>query len=101
VKLKKLIILNLPLIFVFYFCMKLGEAYRLAEAGANVLDKLSNTLQVFTTAFQTPASSMDSMDLIFGLVGAVVFKLVLYTKGKNAKKYRRGSEYGSARWGVQ
>ena len=94
---KKLILLNLPYVFAFYFADKIAAVFRLAP-GTEFIDKLTNGFAVFGTAFANPLPSLAPMDLLIGIVGAVVIRLAVYVKGKNAKKYRKGMEYGSARW---
>ncbi len=94
---RKLLILNLPyLIFVYPFG-KVGQAYRLA-AGADLSGKLLHFADGFSAAFANPLPSLHPFDLCIGIAGAVIVRLVVYCKGKNVKKYRKGMEYGSARW---
>ena len=98
INLKKLILLNLPyLLFVFLFD-KVGQAARLAP-GADLSGKLLSIGDGFAAAFSSFAPSLHPADLLVGVLGAALIRLVVYVKGKNAKKYRRGVEYGSARWG--
>ena len=95
--LKKQVILHLPyLLFLFVFA-KLGQAVRLAP-GADASQKLLGLSEGFTLAFQSmwPGAAMD---WLVGLGGAVIVRLAVYLKGKDAKKYRKNMEYGSARWG--
>ena len=94
---KKLILLNLPYVFAFYFADKIAAVFRLAP-GAAFIDKLTNGFAVFGTAFANPLPSFHPVDLLIGIAGAVIIRLAVYMKGKNAKKYRKGMEYGSARW---
>ena len=91
---------NLPYLIFVYLFGKVGQAYRLA-AGAGLSKKLLHFLDGLTAAFANPAPSFHPIDLLIGLAGAVVVRLVIYCKGKNAKKYRKGMEYGSARWGTR
>ena len=96
--LKKQVILHLPyLLFLFVFA-KLGQAVRLAP-GADASQKLLGLSEGFTLAFQSmwPGAAMD---WLVGLGGAVIVRLAVYLKGKDAKKYRKNVEYGSARWGT-
>ena len=79
------------------FCLKMGTAYRLA-AGANFEEKLLGLMQTIGVAFANFSPGLDPFDWLIGFVGAVAFRLLIYFKSKNAKKYRRGVEYGSARW---
>ena len=99
-ELKKLLLLNLPylpyLLFVYLFA-KCGQAYRLA-AGADASAKLLHLTGSISAAFANPLPSLHLFDLCVGIVGAVAVRLIVYSKGKNAKKYRKGEEYGSARW---
>ena len=98
INLKKLILPNLPyLLFVFLFD-KVGQAARLAP-GADLSGKLLSIGDGFAAAFSSFAPSLYPADLLVGILGAALIRLVVYVKGKNAKKYRRGVEYGSARWG--
>ena len=95
---KKLVLLNLPYVFAFYFADKIAAVFRLAP-GTEFIDKLTNGFAVFGTAFANPLPSFHPVDLLIGLSAGVLLKLAVYLKGKNAKKYRHGIEYGSARWG--
>ena len=94
---KKLVLLNLPYIFAFYFADKIAAVFRLAP-GTEFIDKLTNGFAVFGTAFANPLPSFHPIDLLIGIAGAVIIRLVVYSKQKNAKKYRKGMEYGTARW---
>ena len=98
-KLKKQIILNLPYLIFVYLFDKLCQGVRLAP-GADASEKLLHIGQGFSAAFASLAPSFHLVDLCVGAAGAVLIRLVVYSKGKNAKKYRRGIEYGSARWGT-
>ena len=95
---KKLILLNLPYAFSFYFADKIAAVFRLAP-GTEFIDKLTNGFAVFGTAFANPLPSFHPVDLLVGLSAGVLLKLAVYVKGKNRKKFRQGEEYGSARWG--
>ena len=95
---KKLILLNLPYVFAFYFADKIAAVFRLAP-GATFIDKLTNGFAVFGSAFANPLPSFHPVDLLIGLSAGVLLKLAVYVKGKNRKKFRQGEEYGSARWG--
>lgn len=94
---KKLVIMNLPYLSFVYLFGKCGQAYRLA-AGADLSGKLLHFAEGFTAAFASPAPSLHLFDLCISVVGAVIVRLMVYFKGKNAKKYRHGMKYGSARW---
>ena len=98
-KVKKQIILNLPYLIFVYLFDKLCQGVRLAP-GADASEKLLHIGQGFSAAFTSLAPSFHLLDLCVGAAGAVLIRLVVYSKGKNAKKYRRGMEYGSARWGT-
>lgn len=95
---KKLLILNLPYLLFVYLFDKIGAAVRLAP-GADASEKLLQLGTGFAAAFSSIAPSLHPADLLIGVAGAVIIRLVVYMKGKNAKKYRKGMEYGSARWG--
>ena len=96
-ELKKLLMLNLPYLLFVYLFTKCGQAYRLA-AGADASAKLLHLTNGISAAFANPLPSLHPFDLCVGVVGAVAVRLIVYSKGKNAKKYRKGEEYGSARW---
>ena len=97
-EMKRLIIANLPYLLFVYLFGKLGQTYRLA-AGADLSEKLLHLADGFSLAFESAAPSFHLFDLAVGVAGAVALRLMVYCKSKNAKKYRRGVEYGSARWG--
>lgn len=94
---KKLILLNLPYLLFVYPFDKLAQAFRLAP-GADLSAKLLSIGDGFGAAFASPGLSFVPVDLLIGLAGAVILRLAVWMKGKNAKKYRQGMEYGSARW---
>ena len=95
---KKYVIPNIPYLFVLWACLKLGTAYRLA-AGADFPHKLMGLGQTVGPAFANLAPGLDPFDWLVGIVGAVGFRLLIYFKSKNTKKFRRDEEFGSARWG--
>ena len=97
-ELKKLLILNAPYLLFVYLFDKIGQAVRLSP-GADLSGKVLSLADGFSAAFTNPLPSLAPMDLLIGIVGAVLIRLMVYFKGKNAKKYRKGIEYGSARWG--
>ena len=97
-KLKKYLLPNLPYLFFVYLFDKLCQAVRLAP-GLDVSEKLLHIGQGFQTAFASSAPSFHVLDICVGIFGAILVRLAMYLKAKNAKKYRRGVEYGSARWG--
>ena len=96
---KKLILTNLSYLLFAYPFDKLAQAFRLAP-GADLSAKLLSIRDGFSMAFTSPAPSLESADLLIGIAGALILRLAVYLKGKNAKKYRHGMEYGSARWGT-
>ena len=97
---KKLILLNFPYIIAFYMVEKAAWLYRHCN-GDTVVDRLMVLFMNFGLAYKSVLPSFNPFDLMVGLVGAAALKAVIYFKGKNAKKYRQGEEYGSARWGNQ
>ncbi len=97
-KTKKLLLMNLPYLFVALFSTKFGQAWRLA-AGADVSQKLLHLMDGLTAAFSSPLPSFDPTDLAVGVLLAAALRLAVYVKGRNAKKFRKNVEYGSARWG--
>ena len=98
---KKLILSksNLPYLIFVYLFGKLGQAYRLA-AGVDLSEKLLHFMDGCSAAFANAAPSFHPFDLLIGVAGAAALRLMVYCKSKNAKKYRKGEEYGSARWGT-
>ena len=98
INVKKLVLLNLPYVFLGLYASKLGQAWRLA-AGADASEKLLHIMDGFSAAFQSALPSFHPADLVVGLLCGAALRLAVYMKGKNAKKYRRNAEYGSARWG--
>ena len=95
---KKLLIRGLPYLLFVYLFDKIGAAIRLTP-GADASEKLLQLGTGFAAAFSSIAPSLHPIDLLIGIAGAVIVRLAVYMKGKNAKKYRKGMEYGSARWG--
>ena len=98
-EIKKLLILNAPYLLFVYLFDKVGAAVRLSP-GMDASQKILHLGEGFTAAFASAAPSFHLADLLIGIAGAVVIRLAVYLKGKNAKKYRKGIEYGSARWGT-
>ncbi|MCF0126953.1 MAG: type IV secretory system conjugative DNA transfer family protein, partial [Pseudobutyrivibrio sp.] len=100
-KVKKQIIMNLPYVLTGLVCTNLGEAWRIA-AGTNVSEKVQSLVLdgAFSQAFSNPLPSLAPFDLLIGLACGGIFRLAVYIKGKDAKKFRHGVEYGSARWGT-
>ena len=97
-KLRKYVLPNTPYVFIGWVFLKLGTAYRLA-AGGDFAHKLLGLGQTVGAAFADFAPGLAPFDWLVGIVGAVAFRLLIYFKSKNAKKFRRDAEYGSARWG--
>ncbi len=94
---KKQIILHLPYLLVGLLATNLGEAWRMAE-GADLAAQLLGFLNALPVALENPLPSLHPLDLLVGLCCGAVLRLAVYLKSKNAKKYRHGMEYGSARW---
>ena len=97
-KAKKLILTNMPYVLFVYPFDKVSQAIRLSP-GADLSAKLLSIGDGFAAAFSSLAPSFHPTDLLIGIAGAVILRIAVYMKGKNAKKYRHGVEYGSARWG--
>ena len=97
-KLRKYLLPNIPYVFIGWAFLKLGTAYRLA-AGSDFAHKLIGLGQTVGAAFADFAPGLAPFDWLVGIVGAAAFRLLIYFKSKNAKKFRRDAEYGSARWG--
>lgn len=98
--LKKVILPNIPYVFIGLLATKLGQAWRLAP-GADFSAKVLGLMTGFTAAFQSIMPSFHPIDLCVGIAIAVIIRVVVYVKGRNAKKFRKNMEYGSARWGTQ
>ena len=98
-KLSKLLALYLPYVVIGLVATNLGEAWRLA-AGKELGDKIVSLMDTLPAAFSNPLPSLHPLDLLVGLCCGAAMRLAVYLKGKNAKKYRHGMEYGSARWGT-
>ena len=99
-KLRKYVLPNIPYVFIGWVFLKLGTAYRLA-AGSDFAHKFIGLGQTVGAAFADFAPGLAPFDWLVGIVGAVAFRLLIYFKSKNAKKFRRDAEYGSARWGTE
>ena len=97
-KTKKRILLNIPYVVIGLFCSNLGEAWRMA-AGTDSSMKLLGFFTSMGTAWRNPLPSLHPFDLCIGLAIGAAFRLAVYVRSKNARKYRHGEEYGSARWG--
>ena len=98
-KLSKLLALYLPYVVIGLVATNLGEAWRLA-VGKELGDKIVSLMDTLPAAFSNPLPSLHLFDLFIGLCCGAGMRLAVYLKGKNAKKYRHGMEYGSARWGT-
>ena len=99
-KIRKYVLPNLPYLFVFWFFSKIGTAYRIAP-GADFGTKLMGMLDTFPKAFETYWPGLGGIDLLVGLAGAAGVYLLIQSKIKQAKKFRRDAEYGTARWGTK
>ena len=99
-KTKKLLILNLPYVIAGMLATNIWEAWRLAE-GADTSAKLFSFFAAMGVAFSNPLPSFHLTDLVFGIICGSALKFAVWMKGRNAKKYRHGMEYGTARWGTQ
>ncbi|MFR9201519.1 MAG: VirD4-like conjugal transfer protein, CD1115 family [Candidatus Gastranaerophilaceae bacterium] len=95
---KKFLLPNIPYVFIALFATKLGQAWRLAP-GMDFSGKALHLMEGFAAAFQSALPSFHPIDLCVGAAAALLIRLAVYVKGKNAKKYRKNVEYGSARWG--
>ena len=95
---KKLVLPNIPYVFIALFATKLGQAWRLAP-GTDFSGKALHLMEGFATAFSSLVPSFHPIDLCVGVAAALLIRLAVYVKGKNAKKFRKNLEYGSARWG--
>ena len=98
-KFRKYVLPNIPYVFIGWVFLKLGMAYRLA-AGGDFAHKFIGLGQTVGAAFADFAPGLALFDWLVGIVGAVAFRLLIYFKSKNTKKYRRDAEYGSARCGA-
>ena len=95
---KKFLLPNIPYVFIALFATKLGQAWRLAP-GTDFSGKALHIMEGFAAAFQSALPSFHPIDLCAGVAAALLIRLIVYVKGKNAKKFRKNLEYGSARWG--
>ena len=96
---KKLILMNLPYILAGYYCDKIAWLWRVSP-GSNASDKMMAAMNGLNDLFSNPLPSFSPKDLLIGIVGGIALRLGVYFKVKNAKKFRQGVEYGSARWGT-
>lgn len=97
-KLKKMLIMNVPYFFIALFATKLGQMWRFTS-GNELGERILNLGEGFILALDSLLPSFHPFDLIVGIAVAMTFRLIVYGKSKNVKKYRRNEEYGSARWG--
>ena len=95
---KKFLLPNIPYVFIALFATKLGQAWRLAP-GTDFSGKALHLMEGFAAAFRSALPSFHPIDLCVGVAVALLIRLIVYVKGKNAKKFRKNLEYGSARWG--
>ena len=98
INVKKLVLTNIPYAFIALLATKLGQAWRFAP-GVDFSGKVLGLLTGFSAAFQSAMPSFHPTDLLVGITAAAIIRLVVYVKGRNAKKFRKNLEYGSARWG--
>lgn len=98
-KIRKYVLPNLPYLFVFWFFSKIGTAYRIAP-GTDFGTKLMGMLDTFPKAFETYWPGLGGIDLLVGLAGAAGMYLLIQSKIRQAKKFRRDAEYGTARFGT-
>ena len=96
---KKLVLTNLPYVLIGLVCTNFGEAWRTAD-GADASEKILSLFGTLPAAFGNPMPSLNALDLCVGLICSLLLRLAVYLRGKNAKKYRHGYEYGAARWGT-
>ena len=100
INIKKYLIPNLPYILIGLFATKIGQAYRLTP-GTQFADKALKIVEGFSLAFKTIAPSFEPVDLLVGIAIAAGIRTAVYVKSKNARKFRKNEEYGSARWGTK
>ena len=97
-KTKRLLLLNFPYVLFALLGTKLGQAWRFSP-GSGFTEKFLHLMEGMAAAFRSAMPSFQPFDLLFGVLIAGIIRLAVYIKGKNAKKFRKNSEYGSARWG--
>lgn len=95
---KKRVLPYMPYVFVFWFFSKLAESYRLSTGADMVAKGMAAVSGLGAAIAGNPFPSFSPKDFLFGAMSAVIIRAVVYFRGKNAKKYRHGVEYGSARW---
>ena len=98
-KQKRLILLNIPYVLMGLFATNLGEAWRISQT-IDAVNEVGALAQAFPLALQNFLPSLHPFDLMVGIAFGIGMKVVVYVRGKNAKKYRYGAEYGTARWGT-
>ncbi len=98
-KQKRLILLNIPYVLMGLFATNLGEAWRISQT-IDAVNEVGALAQAFPIALQNFLPSLHPFDLMVGIAFGIGMKVVVYVRGKNAKKYRHGEEYGTARWGT-
>lgn len=96
---KKIVLKGLPYALIFYVFNQISELFRLIES-ESLINRFAQLLMQLGRIFETPLLSFKTNDLLVGIIGSASIYLLIYIKGKNAKKYRKGTEYGSARWGT-
>lgn len=94
---KKKVMAVLPFVMMGYFFNKISQAFTTAE-GIELGDRIMNGMNGLGKVFLNPLPGFNPIDILIGVAGGLIIKLVIYVKSKNAKKYRKGCEYGSARW---
>ena len=99
INIKKTVLLNIPYVFIALLATKIGQGWRLAP-GSDFASKMLHLLEGFQAAFRTALPSLHPTDLLIGVLLALILRLAVYIKGRNAKKFRKNMEYGSARWGT-
>lgn len=99
INIKKTVLLNIPYVFIALLATKIGQGWRLAP-GSDFASKMLHLLEGFQAAFRTALPSFHPTDLLIGVLLALILRLAVYIKGRNAKKFRKNMEYGSARWGT-
>ena len=100
IDIKKYVVPNLPYVMMFWFFSKIAEGYRLSAGADAVTKAMAAVSGLGATITANPLPSFHPRDLLIGIAGAAAVRAVVYFKEKNAKKYRHGVEYGSARWGA-
>lgn len=96
---KKIVLKGLPYALIFYVFNQISELFHLIES-ESLINRFAQLLLQLGRLFETPLLSLKTSDLLVGIIGSASIYLLIYIKGKNAKKYRKGAEYGSARWGT-